>query len=665
MTRKALREEFRQKRQVPGRSFLSRFLLQRVEKARDGAVLLNPIVMGRPRGALFLFVWLVAFTAMIRVAQGQENGQDKTGSAFQCMATHRGIGAVLASLVGPGPRPGSERFYQSYIYGNRLDIVAVDPDSGDYETFSSPVPGENGAWALAWGPDGNLYVGTLPHARLFQLDPRAGTLADVGRPSDSEEYIWKLALGADGKLYGGTYPSAKLIRYDPATGRSDDLGSMDPTEQYAVSIAGSDDGFIYIGIGYGTAHLIAYNIASDHHRDILPVQYQTTGAVYVRRHGDGRVYAGVAGQSFQVQGWTLDIVDATQVPAVPFANRLLDGRLVVQAGDGTVRVFDPQTNTTTERPFRYAGKDLDVFRLGRGPDGMLYGSGYMPARFFRVDPSTGELEDLGILGDGEFYNFLEHGRSLVGATYAGMSPLMVYDPNRPFAPGKGADANPFFVDFPGQVVSWRPIAMINGADGHVYVGAQADYGKLGGPLTVWDPATNQVEIYHHLIPDQSVVSLATVQGWVIGGTTIHGGGGSHETEEKATLFIWDPMTKQTIFRTPVNASTITNLIAASGDRIYGFADATLFVFEPTSRRLTMTSSLIPDLIYNSVALDPEGVIWGVSREGIFTIDPATDVAQLLANAPERITAGFAVQWPSLYYASGPKICRYEAPRTLP
>src|SRR6185437_5768753 len=111
--------------------------------------------------------------------------------------------------------PGSERLYQSYIYtGNSLDIVAINPISGEAQVFASPVPGESGAWGLALGPDGNVYVGTLPHAHLFRLDPRRGVLEDIGRPSEGEQYIWQVTVGPDARLYGCTYPTARLVRFD-------------------------------------------------------------------------------------------------------------------------------------------------------------------------------------------------------------------------------------------------------------------------------------------------------------------------------------------------------------------------------------------------------------------------------------------------------------------
>jgi streptogramin lyase len=588
--------------------------------------------------------------------------------AFKQLATYRGVGSVLRSLVGPGPVPGSERLYLSYIYiGGTLEIVAIDPDTGQHQVYSTPVKSESGAWAIAVGPDDNLYLGTLSRAHILRLNPRTGEFTDMGRPSETEQYIWQLAVGPDRKLYGCTYPSAKLVRFDPATGRGEDLGRMDPTEQYARTIAAGDDGFVYTGIGFSKAHLVAYEIATGRHRDILPERLQVTGGAAVHRGEDGQVYAQAGRQHFRLEGGEPIPIRAADVrPAV--THRLKDGRLITQAGNGVVRVQDPTTGAEMRFPYRYAGKEIDVFRIGMGPDGRLYGSTAMPIHFFQVHPASNTLNEMGEMGGGEFYAFLRYGDYLLGAAYSGRSPLMVYDPRKPFEPGRAAGANPLLVEYGGQVASWRPQAMIAGPDGRIYLGAVAGYGMLGGPLTVWDPATNQVESFHHLVKNQSVVSLAAADGLIVGGTTVIGGGGSHPTEKEAKLFVWDPSTKRTLLETvPVPGATqIDNLITVPGGTIYGMAaNKTLFVFDPRTRQVIQTMPLpftaATGNTYNSVALGPDGNIWGVTGDGIFTIDPRRNTARLVARSPEPITAGFALEGNNLYYASGPNVYCYTLP----
>lgn len=586
------------------------------------------------------------------------------------LATYRGLGGVLATVAGPGPAPGSERLYQSYIYiGGTLDLVSIDPETGEHQVFEAPVKGESGAWALVAGPDGRIYLGTLPHAHLLRLDPATGEFVDLGRPSESEQYIWQLANGADGRLYGCTYPSAKLVRYDPAMGRSEDLGRMDPVEQYARHVAASDDGFVYVGIGTSAAHLVAYELATGEHRDVLPEAYRVTGTAIVYRGEDGLVYAQAGGQAFRLDRWQVVPVAAEAARRAP-ANRLRDGRMVDVAGS-TVRVRDPRSGAEQVHPFRYTGKTIDVFRLGLGPDGRLYGSSVLPIHFFRVDPLAGGLEEIGRLGGGEFYSFLQLGSWLLGAAYGGDAPLMRYDPWRPFAPGRDAQSNPVLVTYEGQDSGWRPMAMVAGPDGKVYLGAVAGYGLLGGPLVIWDPATDRVQSFHHVVRDQSVVSLAVAGGLIVGGTTIGGGGGSRPTQREAKLFLWDPATQQKLFEcVPVlGAGQITDLITAPNGRVYGIATAAaaadqaiLFAFDPPARQVVHTAALpFARAIYNSVAIAPDGRAWGLADRGIFAIDLESGRVQLVAETPERITAGFAFDGQNLYFACGPAIYRYTLP----
>jgi streptogramin lyase len=581
---------------------------------------------------------------------------------FEQVSTFRQRGGVLAEIVGPGPEPGSERLYQSYIYtGTSLEIVAVNPITGEAHVFPSPVPGESGAWGLALGPDGNIYVGTLPHAHLFRLDPRRGVLEDIGRPSESEQYIWQLTAAPDGRLYGCTYPSARLVRFDPATGRSEDLGRLDAEEQYARSLAATADGFVYVGIGTRHAGVVAYDIAGGSHRQILPEQHRTAGTAAVHRGSDGRAYAQMAGQWFRLERWEALSVSADEAASAPARNQLRDGRRV-ETSDGVVRLRRPDDAVETVGPYPYAGGLLSVFRLACGPDGKLYGSGVLPAHFFAVDPQGGEQHYLGQVGGGEVYSMVRQGEQLLLAAYSGLAPLMRFDPRRPFAPDTTAEGNPVLVTYPEQVNSWRPMAMIAGSHGDIYLGAVSGYGTLGGPLTVWNPATNRIDSYPHLVPDQSVVTLAMAGDLVAGGTSVGGGGGSRPTQTEARLFLWDPRSRQKQFETaPVpGARELTDLIQAPNGLLFGIAGGTtLFVFDCATRMVMHTAPLpFRGVPYNCVALGPDGQIWGLANAGVFRVDPATYVVHLVAEAPEPVTAGFALLGDQLYFACGANIWRY-------
>jgi outer membrane protein assembly factor BamB len=575
-----------------------------------------------------------------------------------------GIGGCLNTLVGAGPEAGAERLYASHIYGGDvLDIVAIDPATGKAEAFASPVLGEVGAWAMALGADGQLYVGTLPKAHVLRLDWRQRTLVDLGRPSETEQYIWQLALATDGKLYGCTYPNAKLVRFDSATGQSEDLGRMDPTEQYARTVAADDKGFVYVGIGTVHSHLVAYEIASGQHRDILPAESAAPGFGGVTRGADGVVYGTAGGKHFRLDGWTaLPLAPAEVKGPAPLA--LADGRTVAYDGK-SITLTDPGTKQTTARTTDYRGKSQSLFRIGLGPDDRLYGSTAMPIHFLWADPDSDRWEELGQPGGGEFYSFLAWKELLIGAAYGGNAPLMIYRPGQPWAPEAKPSGNPWLIHYAGENGGWRPMAMIAGKDEKVYIGAVSGYGLLGGPLCVFDPATGAVDQHLHLVRDQSVVALALLaDGRLVGGTTVGGGGGSQPTQTEAKLFLWDPVTRETLFETvPVpGAGTITSLACGSDGLVYGFAGNTLFVFDPGEQKVIDT--VVHDLgsvVYNAVFPGPDDRLLGLSSKGIFDLDPATRRPRLLAAYPGRIEGGWALRGRTIYFTSGPQILSWTLP----
>jgi hypothetical protein len=361
-----------------------------------------------------------------------------------------------------------------------------------------------------------------------------------------------------------------------------------------------------------------------------------------------------------MKGWTAEpIADNEAAPAIQH-NVLHDGR-TVEIEDKALRLKDSKTGVVTEKTFAYQGNALPLFRIAFGPDGELYGSSVLPIHFTRLDRTRRAFSDLGGLGGGEIYSFLSHGKQLLMAAYAGLAPLMAFDPSRPFSK-EASNANPTLVKFAGSDSGWRPEAMINGPGDLVFLGAVAGYGKLGGPLSVWNTATNTVEQYHHLIPDQSVITLTIWKDRLVGGTTVGGGGGSHPTQKEARLFIWNPLTRQKEFEiSPVTgARSVDDLITAPSGLVYGTAGGTLFVFDPQSHIVKDRKPLpFSGTTYNSVALGPDGRIWGLTRDGIFAIDIHTNQTVLVARSPEKITGGFALRDGAIYFICGPAAYRYR------
>jgi streptogramin lyase len=546
-------------------------------------------------------------------------------------------------------------------FGNTLEVVAIDPDTGTHQVFHNPAPSESGQWGMAVGPDGNIYSGTLPNAHILRLNPRTGAFDDLGRPSESEQYIWAMARGSDGKMYAGTYPSAKLVRYDPASNRSEDLGRMDPDEQYARTVAASDNGYIYLGIGYKRAGVVAYNIATGEHRQILPDSLRKSGVPWIQKRPDGKIYVELDDGIYRADGWSIN--RATAVPAEMPPGTLPDGRRVVIDDQSRPQIVNPRTHSSQPLAVGYAGQQVPVYRLAMGPDGQVYGSTILPLNLFRLEKSTGGLDQLGELGTGETYSMLAVQQRLLMASYNGRSPLAVFDPSQPVTAADASAPNPKPLPFDGQDNGWRPAAMTTASDGKAYIGGQAGYGKLGGPLVIWSPDLNTTDVVADPIRDQSIVSLAAVDDLLVGGTTIDGGGGSTPTQSTAKLFLFDAATRSVVFsiEPSPNAHTVADLVLAPNGLVYGFADGKFFIFDPHSRQLLRVDSDASGTLLetDAIGVGPDGRIWGLFRQGIFSIDPATNALQMVVQAPDPITAGFVLDGQNLYYASESTIYRAQ------
>jgi len=575
----------------------------------------------------------------------------------ELVGAYRGLANVDGLIVAPGPG-GTERLYASYIYHDvALDILALDPDRATSTVLANPAPSEFGARAIALGADSNVYFGTAPNAHLLKLATSEATLTDLGRPSPTEQVIWELARGSDNKLYGGTWPNAKLVQLDPATGAMVDLGRMDADEQYVRYVAASDDGFIYAGIGSSRMKIVAYEIATGTHQQLLPSELQAPGFAEVYTSTNRKVYARVGTKAFELNNWTLRPIDrATAGPRVAM-NRTKDGRLLSVRGR-TLLATDA-VGRVTEREFDYAGHELPVFRLGLAANGTVYASTLMPARLLRVDEDARRIEEVAELGTGEVYNFLPAGTQLLMAGYSTLAPLMIFDSAR-----SDRGPTPRAVHFADEDPAWRPLAFVRGPHDKVYVGAIAGYGKLDGPLCEWDIATGRVTTFTNVVPHQSISALTVKGDRLIGGSSVLGGTGSRPMASIAQVFEWDPSTRAVTRSVELpGAIRVDGLTIGPAGDIYVLSGTRMFVIDGRSFEIAQQRELpfAGGTLWQSIASDRDGRIWGLASEGVFAIEPDSLDATLVLKPAKKITAGFAIRGDTILFATGSEIYRYRLP----
>jgi hypothetical protein len=574
--------------------------------------------------------------------------------------------------VGPGKTGARDTVYLSLgQYNAPLSLLAVDPSTGATRQFNGPLASEMGSWDLAVDGENRIYLGTYYQAHLFRFDPKTEQWEDLGRPGgDSESFICGLSIGADGKVWGGTFPSAKLFSYDPKTGETHDYGRMDPDQFYCYPTAG-DDGLIYNAIQFQKIDLVVFDPEKGLKTSLLRSEDRRPGRLKLIKGKDGKIYASLSTREgwFRVEeGRRLDPVAGE---AVPFpVESLPDGR-TVEVADGKVRLKNPVTGVGTEFPLRYEAQGAFIFVVGAGPDGKVYGSSMLPLRLFSYDPEGGSLVNLGraARGAGEIYSL----GSLDGRLYLCSYPearLSVYDPGKPLRYGEEEGANPRDLGPMGEGL-YRPRAMVAGPYGKVFVGGYPDYGVLGGAIGVYDPEKGEKRTHPNVIENQSIASLAWASkpGLLVAGSSVRGGTGTRAVENEAKLILWDPGEERKVFETtPVpGAKTILSLAVAPSGVVYGITEnEKVFVFDPEKREVLKVFDLgFREPIETTLQPGPGGLLYGLVKETLFTIDPRNDRVELLASPPVPVTSGMAVVGRKIYFGSQDHLWEYEIPAIPP
>jgi hypothetical protein len=213
--------------------------------------------------------------------------------------------------------------------------------------------------------------------------------------------------------------------------------------------------------------------------------------------------------------------------------------------------------------------------------------------------------------------------------------------------------------------------MIAGPHGKVYIGSYPDYGLLGGAISVYDPKKDEKRVYRHIVMNQSIVSLAYIEklDLIAAGSSVRGGAGTRAIEKEAKFILWDPKEEKKIFEIiPVpEAKTILSLATSIDGKVYGITNnEKIFVFDAEKREIKKVFDLeFKEPREISLQLGPDGKLYGLSKEAIFSIDPKNDQLSLLAKPPVPIDSGMAMLGRKIYYGSGANLFEFEIPLDPP
>jgi len=607
--------------------------------------------------------------------------------------------SIRSSLLVRDPLSGRPVFYSGmYTSTGTGKLIRFDYAEDRVEYFE--LAGTKGDYGLCEGHDGKIYIGTIMDARIFSFDPISKQVVDHGSAA-GEEYVFEVTTGPDGRIYGATYPSAKVVVYDPTTGTMESLGRMHPTEQYCSSVAVADNGRVFAGIGTH-ADLIAYDPTTGEKRAILPDAYKGDSFCDVGAEGNV-VYAQTGNVVLIMDANTYDLIMEVRHPgagSVGFHRQMSGGPILINGlPGGNVhfnrstgqlepyftplyssydaktsiaynkaqgrQIFEAYNLTSGELLSRVDvskdGEGMEVFSLGTGPDGCIYGGVVSVLKLFKYDPATGVLQDMGfpIVGQsGELYSLHTHGDKLYLASYSDAM-LAVYDPSKPWSTGTAKGSNPRTIGPVGDEQN-RPLALTSDAAGRIYIGTVPTYGKMGGALSIYDPQTNAFEVHRHIVPNQSIVSLTCgLDGWTIyGGSSIDNGEGTTPVETRAHFFAWDAREGRLTLDIPMSPGTsdIDSLATAPDGLIYGCAGSTLFIFDPQAGAIVHRQSAGAGSIRQMVAWS-DGLIYGISDSAVFRMKPVSNIGDTVGF--ERLHSGGRIlaldAAGRIYFGQGPDL----------
>ncbi|MFH1921100.1 MAG: hypothetical protein ABIP48_14625 [Planctomycetota bacterium] len=556
----------------------------------------------------------------------------------------REIGAPVQSVNWVRLHPGHDRDGEPRIYAtmgqqaDNLFVLEIDPATGDCRQFTSKVPGSNYPTATWMSPSGRLYVGAAYAGHLLCFDPQKESLEDLGAINPgAASFPCRIDEDAEGRIWIGSYGSADLTRYDPASGEFTRYGRMDDVDMYNYPLV-NVDGTVACLIRMTRPHVVVLDPNSGAKQTVGPITTKGKESIDLRKAADGKLYITSSLGNFRIDG-----AEAVPVDAVPAAapEAKLPGIASYAFADASEQVYRTLEIRPTEGEVRrfeldYEAAGTDIFCLHAGPDGCVYGSSILPLHLFRYNPADEELVDLGQCSDasGEAYSMASLDGKIYISAY-GSAHLSVYDPAKPYRFGHEPDANPRGL---GRIddISCRPRSTLAGPLGRVWLASIPDYGRWGGPLSSYDPATGEKKAYYRIFGDGSCYTLAHLEreGLIAVGTSISGGSGTQAKVDQAVLFLWDYKAEEKAWEGTMDRpiSAFNALVVGSDGRLYGTVHGgktpEIFVFDPQSREFTDRLAL-PDGAPLDLGLQngPDGKVYGFTSHTIYRLDPASPAVE--------------------------------------
>jgi len=214
---------------------------------------------------------------------------------------------------------------------------------------------------VAWGPNGNLFVGSYANDRVLQYDGNTGAFMSIFATGGGLDGPYGIAFGPDGNLYVCSFLNHRIIRYDGTSGAL--IGTF--------VAAGSGGLNLPMDLTFGPSGNLFVSSFSTHN----VIQFNGTTGALVGTFASGGTLSGPAGLVFGPGGNL-------------FVNSYNNDRVIQFDGTSGIAIGTFASGGGLDAPFG----------LAFGPDGHLYVSGYNSDSIVRFNGTNGTL--MGVFAGG-------------------------------------------------------------------------------------------------------------------------------------------------------------------------------------------------------------------------------------------------------------------------
>ena len=476
------------------------------------------------------------------------------------------------------------------------------------------IGGETGLHSGCVDRSGVLWFGTSPRAKLMSYDPRTDRIRDLGSQTDDAAFLYAVGV-VDDRIWAGTGPVPHLFVVDPVTGtrremhppahvmagtewfinvdqrNADVLVRLAPRGAYDTAvhhtrtgkwhpelIPGTHGGAPTPVAADGTTYVLGRDAA---HRTEL-IGYHTHAKRIVRPRRDQQPLPAQVIESDSSYG--IGLLRAPQLG-------LPDQSVVGMNPTGDLWFRSLTTNHTRVITADIPARVSQVHAIGAGPDGNLYIGGFLSGgAMSRLDVDTLAIEE--IRGPRQTDAIITHQDQLVISSCPGAE-IHLGDPSQPWDWG----SNPRSVLAVGRNrahLQERAVALASAGD-LIAIGTIPAHGRLGGTLTILDPANGASTVHEGVVPHQSVTSLAHRAGLLYGATSVLGGVSSTAVAAEARLFVWDIARAEKVWEGSISpgASHVGGLEWGPDGLVGTTSNGDLFTFDPDRCRVTGLVPVMP------------------------------------------------------------------------